>query len=65
MPHPHFGAGRTHWVKGATSPLILIGIGGLFLVHNFGFSIEIGRWWPLLLVLAGLGMLFDRIKGSR
>jgi hypothetical protein len=56
--------GRGLWGRGATAPLILIGIGAFFLARNFGFAIDIGRWWPLILVVAGLGLLLDRM-GNR
>jgi DUF4097 and DUF4098 domain-containing protein YvlB len=44
-------------------PLILIVIGGLFLLRNFGYSIPMAqylvRYWPLLLVLIGLVRLAE------
>ncbi len=46
---------RRHSVVG---PLILITIGGLFLLRNFGYTIPLFhnfvKYWPLLLVLIGL-----------
>ncbi|MDM7997346.1 MAG: DUF4097 family beta strand repeat-containing protein [Acidobacteriota bacterium] len=43
--------------------LIWIGVGVLFLLQNFGFGIDFwslaGRYWPLLLILLGLGKIID------
>ena len=42
--------------------IILIVVGLLFLLRNFGFDLHLGElfatWWPLLLVALGVGMLF-------
>jgi DUF4097 and DUF4098 domain-containing protein YvlB len=47
----------------AVGPLILIVIGGLFLLRNFGYTIPLFhnyvRYWPLLLVLIGLVRLAE------
>lgn len=46
------------------APLILIGLGVLFLLSNFGMLPNIGalfhRWWPLILIVVGAGMLIRR-----
>ncbi|MEP6634041.1 MAG: DUF5668 domain-containing protein [Luteimonas sp.] len=47
---------------------VLIAIGVLFLLQNLGIGgIDFGRliskWWPLILIVVGVGMLFKR--GSR
>jgi DUF4097 and DUF4098 domain-containing protein YvlB len=43
--------------------LLWAGLGSLFLVHNFGagpdFWSFIGRYWPILLILLGLGKVID------
>jgi len=39
--------------------LILIVIGALFLLNNLGYSIGgIGKWWPIILVLVGIRLIF-------
>lgn len=45
--------------------LVLIVIGCLFLFQNLGYGgIDMGellsKWWPLILIAVGLGMLFKR-----
>lgn len=49
-------------------PLILIGIGTIFLLRNMlpeFHIIEIFRdWWPALLILIGLAQLIDRLAKS-
>ena len=51
-------------------PLILITIGGLFLLANFGyitssFWLMLVQFWPLILILAGLEILFGRTRGGQ
>ena len=46
-------------------PIILIGVGGLYLLSNLGMIemisfYEIWRLWPVFLVIAGVNMLFGR-----
>jgi hypothetical protein len=45
-------------------PIVLIGLGVLFLLNNLGLlrMREILRFWPVLLILAGGWMLYERIK---
>ncbi|HEV8694977.1 MAG TPA: DUF5668 domain-containing protein [Lysobacter sp.] len=45
--------------------LVLIVVGTLFLLNNLGFTnLSLGRlittWWPAILVVVGLGLLFNR-----
>ncbi len=42
--------------------LILVGLGVVFLLLNFGYleSFDLGRWWPAILIVIGLGMLLGR-----
>jgi len=48
-------------------PIILIGLGLLFLLDNFRVFefIRIGRLWPLILIAAGLYMFRNKIGGQR
>ncbi len=43
-------------------PLILIGLGAMFLLNNFGMlSLDfMAQWWPLILIALGVGMLIQR-----
>jgi len=42
--------------------ILLIVIGLLFLLRNFGFDLHLGElfatWWPVVLIALGAGMLF-------
>ncbi|MBI5719669.1 MAG: hypothetical protein HZC37_18525 [Burkholderiales bacterium] len=44
--------------------LVLIGIGVLFLLSNFGvvphFGALLAKWWPAILIVVGVGLLFRR-----
>jgi hypothetical protein len=56
------------WTKNrALGPYILIGIGGLFLLHNFGFF-DMFRvrelFWPVVLIGIGVLMLRNRVSGQ-
>lgn len=56
---------RRHGYRSFFWPLLLIGIGSIWLLVNLGvFNIEnvsvLARLWPLLLVAAGLDLLFGR-----
>jgi len=48
-------------------PLLLIGLGGLFLLNNFGFF-DFFRvrqlFWPLVLIGVGVLMLRNRVGGQ-
>lgn len=50
--------------KPLLAPLILIALGVLFLLHNLNLVPHIGlllsKWWPLILIAVGLGMLLRR-----
>ena len=43
--------------------LLWLGLGILFLLQNFGIGLDLwsfaGRYWPLLLILLGLGKVLD------
>jgi hypothetical protein len=48
-------------------PLLLIGLGGLFLLNNFGFfdSFRVRQlFWPLVLIGVGVLMLRNRVGGQ-
>lgn len=49
-------------MKPSVPGIILIVIGVLFLLRNFGFDVHLGEllvtWWPLALIAIGVGMLF-------
>jgi len=47
------------------SAIIVIAIGVLFLMHNLGIGhfdlgALISKWWPLILIVVGVNMLFKR-----
>lgn len=46
--------------KNLTPGLILIAIGIIFLLSNLGIIESWGKWWPLILIAIGLGMLLSR-----
>ena len=46
---------------------LLIGLGALFLLDNFGIPVfrHIGRYWPVLLIVIGVILLQRRLGGGR
>ncbi len=60
-PLENWSAGRP------VGPIILIGIGLLFLLDNFRVFefVHIGRFWPLILIAAGLYMFRNKIGGQQ
>ena len=42
--------------------IILIGLGGAFLAHNFGFLSLASLWkfWPVILIALGVSMIFAK-----
>ena len=54
--------------SGLFSGLVLIAVGLLILLHNYG-HLEIGRffthWWPLLIIFLGVVKLYERTVGRR
>lgn len=54
--------------SGLFSGLVLIAVGLLILLHNYG-HLEIGRffthWWPLLIIVLGVVKLYERTVGRR
>ena len=50
-------------------PIILIAIGGLFLLHNWRPDFEpwgiLWTYWPLILIFIGLGKIWDNMQRSR
>jgi len=57
-PHRHRGSGSGGLVFG----LILIGLGGYFLVREYLPSLDLDRLWPVLLVVAGLALLLVAVR---
>jgi hypothetical protein len=51
-------------LRSRTGALILIIVGALFLLSNFGWIPQIGpllhQWWPLILIIVGILMLVRR-----
>lgn len=53
-------------MKGSiVAALVLIVVGTLFLLNNLGFTnLSLGRlistWWPAILIVVGVGLLFGR-----
>jgi hypothetical protein len=51
-------------VKPRIGAVILIVLGALFLLSNFGMIPRIGpllaQWWPLILIVVGVSMLLRR-----
>lgn len=51
--------------RSAIAPLILITLGTLFLLSNFGLLPPLGplfaRWWPLILIAVGASLLLRRL----
>lgn len=43
--------------------IILIVIGAIFLLNNYGYTyIDIGKLWPLFLIIPGIGILYNYYK---
>jgi len=45
---------------------LLVGLGVLFLLDNFGIPVfeKIGRFWPVILIVVGLVLLQNRMRGG-
>jgi hypothetical protein len=49
--------------KGITFPLLLIFVGAIFLLDHLGIiSGGMGAWWPVLIIILGIGMLAKNCK---
>jgi TM2 domain-containing membrane protein YozV len=58
---------RTFRSRAPIGPIVLIALGVLFLLdtmHLVEFR-EIGRYWPVLLILIGVYMLYSRVTGVK
>ena len=54
--------------SGLFSGLVLISVGALLLLHNYGhLDLQgfFGRWWPLLIIFWGAVKLYERTVGRR
>jgi uncharacterized membrane protein len=50
---------RTRWYSGYYGGVLLLVLGIYFLLLNFGFiSFDLGKLWPLFLIVPGLYILF-------
>ena len=58
-----------YYRRSLAGPIVLIVIGCLFLLHNFGVRLPIwrafGRYWPLLLILWGVIKLIEHADANR
>ncbi len=55
--------------RSLAGPIVLIVIGCVFLLHNFGVRVPVwhafGRYWPLLLILWGVVKLVEHAAANR
>ena len=55
--------------RSIVGPVILIGVGTLFLLSNLGWIPHLGQllliWWPLILIVIGVSMLLERAWWAR
>jgi hypothetical protein len=66
QPTPEwFGLGDTK-MNAPIGAALLIGLGALFLLDNFGIPVfrQIGRFWPVLLIVIGVLLLQRRLGGG-
>ena len=42
---------RSGWILG----LVLIAVGGVFLLQNSGFPVLVGNWWALFILIPAIG----------
>ncbi|WP_049622377.1 LiaI-LiaF-like domain-containing protein [Frateuria defendens] len=51
-------------MKPSVPGLILVAVGVLFLLRNFGINLHLGElfatWWPAVLIAVGIGMMVGR-----
>ncbi len=47
------------------APLVLIGIGAIFLLGNLGLAIDLLDYWPVLLIIIGAVILSRAIRSPR
>lgn len=51
--------------RGVYAGILLLVLGVIFLLNNFGItSIDIGKFWPVFLILSGLYLVFGFRKGK-
>jgi hypothetical protein len=53
-------------IRGIIGPLVLIGIGTVFLLEKNGIIDRhlISQWWPALLIVIGVALLASRSEGN-
>ncbi|MGH9772854.1 MAG: LiaF transmembrane domain-containing protein [Candidatus Acidiferrales bacterium] len=58
-----FGVGDAH-VRAPTAAIVLIALGILFLLGNFGINVfaDVGRFWPVLLIIFGVFLLERKMR---
>ena len=68
-PPPMTPAPPPRYQRSLAGPIVLIVIGCVFLLHNFGMRLPIwrffGHWWPLLLILWGVIKLVEHFNANR
>ncbi len=68
-PQYQYPAPQYRYRRSIAGPLVLIVIGLLFLLRNFGMRFPIwhffGHWWPLLLILWGVIALIEHTTSQR
>jgi hypothetical protein len=57
-------------LAGIVAPLALVAAGSVLLLNTLGvlpWSLwgEIGRWWPIVLILLGVSILVENLMGRR
>lgn len=69
QPPPYQAPPPYRYRRSLAGPVVLILLGLLFLLHNFGMRIPIwhyfGRFWPVLLILWGVIKLAEHTSASR
>lgn len=58
--YPRPGEGRPRPRGGILGGVILVAIGLILLVQQFYPALDIGRLWPIILIVIGLGIIFRR-----
>lgn len=51
-------------MRGLMGPVVLITVGGLFLVGQMGWGLGFGRLWPVLLIVIGVVKLLESMAST-